>query len=110
MISQFDASQYLETPEDIAIYLDEILKMNDSHALIAALRTVAKAQGMTQLAHKAGVGRESLYKSLADNANPSIHTIMKIFKALDINMTVNSAHQDEDNEEHSTEYKELAYA
>ncbi|MFC0265193.1 addiction module antidote protein [Alloscardovia macacae] len=111
MIRKFDASRYLDTPEDVAVYLDEILSMNDSHALVAALRTIARAQGMTQLAKKAGVGRESLYKSLSDNANPSIHTIMKILSALDMTISVTAtAHntQEENSTEH--EHQELTYA
>lgn len=44
--------------------------------------TAAKARGMTQLAKEAGVGRESLYKSLSPGGNPSFKTIMKISNAL----------------------------
>ncbi|MDR1264101.1 MAG: putative addiction module antidote protein [Propionibacteriaceae bacterium] len=69
--SKWDASEYLGTPEDIVAYLNAAIEENDPALLQAALGDVAKAQGMDQIARAAGVGRESLYKSLRADAAPS---------------------------------------
>ena len=57
----------------------------------AALGNVAKARGMTQIAKDAGVGRESLYKSLSKDGNPSFQTIAKVIHALGGRLTIQAA-------------------
>ncbi|MFD0704408.1 addiction module antidote protein [Alloscardovia venturai] len=85
---KFDPSRHLTTPEAVATYLDEVLQLNDKDTFIAALGDVAKAQGMAKIAAEAGVGRESLYKSLSEKGNPSFETVMKVLKALGVQMGV----------------------
>ena len=60
-VSTWDASEYLETEEDIAAYLNAVVEEGDPTLLQAALGDVAKARGMTSIARDAGVSRESLY-------------------------------------------------
>lgn len=48
-----------------------------------ALGVVARARGMTNVARKSGLGRESLYKALRPNSQPSFNTIMRVADALD---------------------------
>jgi probable addiction module antidote protein len=43
---------------------------------------------MTQLAREAGVGRESLYKALSVNGNPEFATVMKVVRALGLQLHV----------------------
>lgn len=81
-LSHWDASSYLETPEDMLAYLDEAARSGDATLLQAALGDVAKALGMADIAKAAGVGRESLYKSLNSAGNPSFQTIVKVIDAL----------------------------
>jgi probable addiction module antidote protein len=81
-ITGFDSSKYLKNEESIAEYLKASWEMNDPEVFLAALSVAAKARGMTQLAKKAGVCRESLYKSLSPGGNPSFKTIFKIAIAL----------------------------
>ena len=81
-ITTFDATEYLKTEDAIFEFLQASWEMNDPEVFLAALSTAAKARGMSQLAKEAGVGRESLYKSLAPGGNPSFKTIMKITNAL----------------------------
>ena len=52
----------------------------------AALNDIARAQGMTQVARDAGLGRESLYKALSSTGNPEFATIMKVMKALGLRL------------------------
>lgn len=87
-ISSWDASEYLETQEDIAAYLNAALEENDPTILQAALGDVAKARGMASIARQAGVGRESLYKSLSETGNPSWQTVTKVLAALNLKLGI----------------------
>jgi probable addiction module antidote protein len=57
-----------------------------------AIGTVARARGMTQIARAVGVGRESLYKALNEHGNPEFETILRVVRALGLNLTITSAH------------------
>jgi probable addiction module antidote protein len=81
-ITDFDSSKYLKNEESITEYLKASWEMNDPEVFLAALATAAKARGMTQLAREAGVCRESLYRSLSPEGNPSFKTVFKIAVAL----------------------------
>lgn len=87
-ISRWDASDYLETPEDMLTYLDEAARSGDPVLLQAALGDIAKAKGMAEVARSAGVGRESLYKSLSTKGNPSFQTVAKVIDALGGQITI----------------------
>jgi probable addiction module antidote protein len=80
----YDSAEYLQTEEDMRLYLEVCLEEDDGDgALIRfALNTVARARGMTQIAKDTGMARESLYKALSAEGNPSFATMLKIFKAL----------------------------
>lgn len=81
-ITDYDTSEYLENEQDIIAYLNAIAEYDDPALMQAALGNVAKARGMTQIAKDAGVGRESLYKSLSKDGNPSFQTIANVIHAL----------------------------
>jgi probable addiction module antidote protein len=61
---------------------------NDAAFISKALGNVAKARGMTQLAKDCDLGRESLYKALSGEGNPSFETILKVLKALNMQLHV----------------------
>jgi len=86
-VSAWDASEYLETEEDIAAYLNAAIEEGDPALLQAALGDIAKARGMSSIAREVGVSRESLYKSLSANGNPSFQTISKVARALGLQMS-----------------------
>ena len=60
--------------------------MDDAAFIAAALGDIASAEGMTQLAKETGLGRESLYKTLSGEGNPSFGTILKVMHALGIKL------------------------
>ena len=65
----------------------------DDAAFVAkALGTIARARGMTQLARSTGLGRESLYKALSGEGNPSFSTILKVAHALGLKLGAQSVH------------------
>ena len=82
----FDAADYLDNEETIAEYLTAALEDEDPNVFLMAVKDVARARGMTQLAKDSGIGRESLYKALAPGAKPRYETIMKVVHALGVKL------------------------
>ena len=78
----WDPAEYLETDEEIAAYLDDVFSTNDSQLIVAAIGDVARARGMSKIAEDVACGRESLYKSLSQDGNPSFETIVKVLSSL----------------------------
>ena len=92
-LRKWDSAEHLKTPEDMALYLEACLEeAGDDSAFIAkALGVIARAQGMTQLSKETGLGRESLYKALSGEGNPSFDTIWKVARALGLRLHVEPA-------------------
>ena len=82
----WDPAEYLETNEQIAIYLEDIFKSGDPDLIVAAIGDVARARGMSKVADDTNRGRESLYKSLSPGGNPSFETILKVLGSLGFNL------------------------
>ena len=59
---------------------------DDAAFIAAALGDIARAKGMTQLTKDTGLGRESLYKALSGEGNPSLGTILKVMHALGLKL------------------------
>ena len=89
-LRKWDSAEYLKTDEDMAAYLEACLQeAGDDAAFIAkALGNIARAKGMTQLSKDTGLGRESLYKALSGEGNPSFATILKVTHALGLKFHV----------------------
>jgi probable addiction module antidote protein len=87
-LRKWDSAEHLKTDEDMVMYLDAcIAEAGDDAAFIAkALGNIARAKGVAQLARDTGLGRESLYKSLSEDGNPSFATILKVTRALGISL------------------------
>ena len=82
----WDAAEYLETEEDMVAYLEAALELNDPTLVAAALGDITRAKGMTQIAKKTGLGRESLYKALSPDGNPEFSTVLKVVSALGLKL------------------------
>ena len=87
-LKKWDSAEHLKSDEDIALYLEACLEEagGDAAFIAKALGTIARAKGMTQLAKETGLGRESLYKALSGEGNPSFSTILKVISALGIRL------------------------
>ena len=88
----FDAADYLNDEETIAEYLTAALEDPNPDVFLAAVRDVARAHGMAQLAKDAGLGRESLYKALTPGAKPRYDTVLKLLHALGVKITATPVH------------------
>lgn len=84
----FDPAEHLRDGADIAAYLQVVLDDEDPALLAAALGDIARARGMSQLAHDTGLSHESLYKSLSDEQALSSETLFKVLRALGLKLTV----------------------
>ncbi len=92
--SRWDAADDLKTDEDMSLYFEACLEEDpgDGSLIRAALGDIARARGMTQLAHDTGLTREGLYKALSADGNPEFTTVMKVIKALGLRLHVDLAH------------------
>ena len=88
----FDAADYLADEETIAEYLTAALEDSNPDMFLVAVRDVARARGMTQLAKDSGLGRESLYKALSPGSKPRHETIQKIIRALGVKLSATPLH------------------
>ena len=89
----YDVAEQLRTPEEMAAYLDAWLTetLDDASGIARALGGIARAKGMSQVARDAGLSRESLYKALGEDGNPSFATILKVARALGVRLHAEAA-------------------
>lgn len=87
----WDPSEYLDSPKSISAYLEAAFDEGDPALIAAALGDVARAIGMTELAGKAGVTREALYKALSPTGDPRLSTFLGVMKALGIKLAPKAA-------------------
>ena len=92
-IADYDVADYLRTPEEMAAYLEACITESDGNAsfVAKALGDIARAKGMSEIARETGLGRESLYKALSVDGNPQLDTILKVAKALGLEISVRPA-------------------
>ncbi|KOR28850.1 Cro/Cl family transcriptional regulator [Achromatium sp. WMS1] len=92
--TRYDVAEHLRNPEEMAAYLEACLEeANGDAAFVAkALGDIARAKGMTQVARDAGLSRESLYKALSGERNPSFDTILKVVSALGLKLHAEAVH------------------
>ncbi|MBL8376548.1 MAG: putative addiction module antidote protein [Burkholderiales bacterium] len=89
----YDVAEQLRTPEEMAAYLDAWLEEapDDAAGIARALGDIARAKGMSQVAKGAGLSRESLYRALSAEGNPSFATVLKVARALGIKLNAAAA-------------------
>ena len=89
----YNVSDQLRTPKEMAAYLDAWLTdaPDDVAGIARALGDIARAKGMSQVARKAGLSRESLYKALSEDGNPSLATVLKVAHALGLRLHAKAA-------------------
>lgn len=74
--------------EYLSAALDEAGEPGGRQALLAALRHIAEAQGMSAVAERAGIPRESLYRALSTRGNPTIKTLLAVVGAAGLKLSV----------------------
>ncbi len=91
--TRYDVAEHLRTPKEMAAYLDAWLEEapDDAAGIARALGDIARAKGMTQVAKDAGLSRESLYRALSAEGNPSFATVLKVARALGVKLHAEAA-------------------
>lgn len=84
----YDVAEHLRTPEEMAAYLDAWLEEapDDAAAITKALGDIARAKGMSSIAKETGLSRESLYRALSAEGNPSLATVLKVARSLGLRL------------------------
>ena len=90
-LKAFDAAPYFATTDSQLRLLEDAFEKGEAGYVAAALGTIARARGMTQLAVELGVSRTSLYASLNENGNPSLDTALRVLRLLGIALRAEAA-------------------
>ena len=92
-LTRYDLVDHLRTPEEMAAYLDAWFDEfpDDVSGIARAIGNIARAKGMTHVAKDAGLSRESLYRALSEEGNPSFSTILKVLCAVGLKLSVSVA-------------------
>ncbi len=91
----WDAAEHLNSPDEIAGYLSAALEDGDPQLIAAAVGDVARAHGMSQLAKETGLSREALYRALSPQGNPELNTILKVLRAMGVQLDAKPMHKGE---------------
>ena len=84
----WDMAEHINTKEDVAAYLEAALEENDTAFLLSVIGDIARSKGMAQIAKDLNLARESLYRSLSQDGNPSFDTIVKVLDNLGFQLSV----------------------
>lgn len=80
--------EQLQDPGFAAEYLTAAAEDPEPILFLSALRKVAEAQGMADVAKRAGIPRESLYRILSAKGNPRWSTLAPVVQATGLKITV----------------------
>ena len=88
--TRWEITDHLLTKEDVRLYLEASAEEDpgDGSLIRVALNDIARAQNMTRLAREVGMTREGLYKALSEKGNPTFSTVMRITRALGMQLRI----------------------
>lgn len=84
--SSWDVTEFLQSEEDIAAYLNAAIAEGDSRLVQVALGDVARARGMSEISKRTGLSRENLYRALSRDGNPCMSTVEKVLDAFGLEL------------------------
>ncbi len=83
----FDPAKYLTAPDAQQELLDDAFASGNAAYIADALGTIARARGMTEVAKAAGITREALYRSLSEDGDPRLTTLLGVARALGVTLS-----------------------
>jgi probable addiction module antidote protein len=86
----FDAAPYLTDEASQLALLADALESGESAYIAAAIGTIARARGMTDIARRSGVGRTALYRALSADGDPKLSTVVGVVKALGLKLSIST--------------------
>jgi probable addiction module antidote protein len=81
-------AEALKDPQETAAYIEAVFELDEPQTLLLALRQVAKAHGMAEVARRAKAGEKAPYKSLSETGNPTLTTVCKVLHAVGTQLSV----------------------
>jgi probable addiction module antidote protein len=87
-LPEYEAADYLRTEEALVAFINEFLADSDATMFAEAILVACKAKGMTEVASKAGIARESLYRALRPQSQPRFDTVLKVLHAIGLRLVV----------------------
>jgi len=78
----------LQDPEEAAAYLDAAMEEGSQEAFLLALRDVAEARGLSQVAREASLNREHLYRALSEKGNPQLSNLFSLLDSVGLRLRV----------------------
>lgn len=83
----------LKDPREARAYLNAALEDEDKdyRVFLLALRNIADAFGMTEIAKKAGLNRENIYRMLSKKGNPTISSLFPLLHAIGVRLNIELA-------------------
>ncbi|MCY4624756.1 MAG: putative addiction module antidote protein [Chloroflexi bacterium] len=91
----WDPATHIKNDAYAAEYLQAALEGGDPRVVAAVLGHIARYKGMAHVARVTGLGRESLYKALSPSGNPEFSTVLKVVRALGLQLSAEVAGQRE---------------
>ena len=85
---EWDMADNINTKEDVYAYLEAAFEENNTETILDVIGAIARSKGMTQIARDLNLNRESLYRSLAPDGNPSFITIVNVLDNLGCQLSV----------------------
>jgi probable addiction module antidote protein len=86
--TRFDVQNHLKTRKERIAYLEAVMEDGDPSLIAAALGDIARAVGPSRFARETGLSRETIYKALKPNGNPTLDTLAKSMKALGVRLSL----------------------
>ena len=82
-------NELLSDPAEAAALLNEALEDGDPAVFLLALRDVARVHGgIGEIAKTAKLNRESLYRMLSENGNPTVNSLNSLLRSLGFRLSV----------------------
>ena len=85
---KWDMAENINSKDEVYAYLQGALEENDTETLFDVIGAIARSKGMMIIAKELGLSRESLYKSLSPDGNPSFSTILRVLDLLGYKMQI----------------------
>jgi probable addiction module antidote protein len=79
--------RHRDNPSAIAEYLNSAFSTGDSAAIAKAIGNMLRAQGVARFAKKAGMRRDTLYRTFNGKTSPPLDRVMDVLFALNIKLS-----------------------
>ncbi len=81
-------SDDLLDPAEAAEYLNAALEDGNQEIFLMALKDVANAKGISQIARETNLNRENLYKILSTKGNPKLKSLSSVLHSVGLKLSV----------------------